>query len=159
MSSPLIPAPVRMPVPDHELLAELLAGKPDPRRRRGVRHQVGALIAVAVCAVLAGARGFTAIWEWARDAGSAALERLGLERGQGDESTLRRLFAHLDADRLDAVLGCLGAGQDSTRRGPQGGRDRRQDAPRRTRRRFFGPAPRRCPRSPVRGGARPGRGG
>ncbi|MFD6327844.1 ISAs1 family transposase [Streptomyces sp. NPDC058442] len=94
-----------MPVPDHELLVQLLAGIPDPRRRRGVRHPVGALIAVAVCAVVAGARGFTAIGEWARDAGSAALKRLGLERGGVDESTLRRLFARLDADRLDTVLG------------------------------------------------------
>jgi predicted transposase YbfD/YdcC len=70
-----------------------------------VRHPVGALIAVAVCAVVAGARGFTAIGEWARDAGGAALERLGLQRGGVDESTLRRLFARLDADRLDVVLG------------------------------------------------------
>ena len=94
-----------MPVPEHELLVQLLAGIPDPRRRRGVRHPVGALIAVAVSAVVAGARGFTAIGEWARDAGGAALERLGLQRGGVDESTLRRLFARLDADRLDVVLG------------------------------------------------------
>ncbi|WP_329134613.1 ISAs1 family transposase [Streptomyces sp. NBC_01476] len=94
-----------MPVPEHELLVQLLAGLPDPRRRRGVRHRVGALIAVAVCAVVAGARGFTAIGEWARDAGGAALERLGLQGGGVDESTLRRLFARLDADRLDVVLG------------------------------------------------------
>jgi predicted transposase YbfD/YdcC len=105
MSSSLIPAPVRTPVPEHELLVQLLAGIPDPRRRRGVRHPVSALIAVAVCAVVAGARGFTAIGEWARDAGGAALERLGLQRGGVDESTLRRLFARLDADRLDVVLG------------------------------------------------------
>ncbi|MYS32891.1 ISAs1 family transposase [Streptomyces sp. SID4920] len=78
---------------------------PDPRRRRGVRHPVGALIAVAVCAVMAGARGFTAIGEWARDAGGAALERLDLERGKVDESTLRRLFARLGGDRPDVVLG------------------------------------------------------
>ncbi|WP_245991579.1 ISAs1 family transposase, partial [Streptomyces spongiicola] len=94
-----------MLVPDHELLVDLLGRIPDPRRRRGVRHSVGALIAVAVCAVIAGARGFTAIGEWARDAGADALGRLGLERGSVDESTLRRLFARLDADRLDAVLG------------------------------------------------------
>ncbi|MDO0925027.1 transposase family protein [Streptomyces sp. TG1A-8] len=70
---------------------------------------MGALIAVAVCAVMAGARGFTAVGEWARDAGAVAMARLGLERGSVDESTLRRLFARLDADRLDAVLGAWAA--------------------------------------------------
>ncbi|MFJ8010002.1 ISAs1 family transposase [Streptomyces fagopyri] len=105
MPSPLIPDPVRTPAADHELLVRLLAGTPDPRRRRGVRHPMGALIAVAVCAVAAGARGFTTIGEWARDAGRVALDRLGPERGGVDELTLRRLFARRDADRLDAVLG------------------------------------------------------
>lgn len=109
MPSSLIPAPVRTPVLDHELLVHLLGRIPDPRRRRGVRHPVGALIAVAVCAVVAGARGFTAIGEWARDAGGGALARLGLERGGVDESTLRRLFARLDADLHDAVLGAWAA--------------------------------------------------
>jgi hypothetical protein len=98
-----------MPVPDHELLVDLLGRMPDPRRRRGVRHPVGALIAVAVCAVTAGARGFTAIGEWARDAGAVAVKQLGLVRGSVDESTLRRLFARLDADRLDVLLGTWAA--------------------------------------------------
>jgi hypothetical protein len=106
-------APVRTPVPDHEFLFDLLGRIPDPRRWRGVRHPVGALIAVAVCAVMAGARGFTAIGEWARDAGAVAMTRLGLERGSVDESTLRRLFARLDADCLDTVLG------PGSRRGPR----------------------------------------
>ncbi|MFE7752844.1 ISAs1 family transposase [Streptomyces sp. NPDC057428] len=109
MPSSRICAPVRTSVPDHELLVDLLGRIPDPRRRRGVRHAVGALIAVAVCAVMAGARGFTAIGEWARDAGAVAMTRLGLERDSVDESTLRRLFARLDADRLDAVLGAWAA--------------------------------------------------
>ncbi len=69
-----------------------------------VRHPVVALIAVAVCAVVAGARGFTAIGEWARDAGPVELGRLGL-RSAADESTFRRLFALLGADLLDRVLG------------------------------------------------------
>jgi len=33
------------------------------------------------------------------------MTRLGPERGSVDESTLRRLFARLDADRLDVALG------------------------------------------------------
>lgn len=48
--------------------------------------------------------GFTAIGQWARDAGSVELGRLGLRRGP-DESTLRRVFAVMDADGLDRVLG------------------------------------------------------
>ncbi|MGX1915571.1 ISAs1 family transposase [Streptomyces phaeochromogenes] len=39
----------------------------------------------------------------------ASLARLGLARGSVDESTLRRLFARLDADLLDAVLGAWAA--------------------------------------------------
>ncbi|WP_245880420.1 transposase family protein [Streptomyces zhaozhouensis] len=93
------------PVSHREYLVELLGQVPDPRKRRGIRHPVGGLIAVAVCAVLAGARGFTAVGEWAQDASVASLARLGLARGPVDESTLRRLFARLDADLLDAVLG------------------------------------------------------
>lgn len=109
MPSSRISAPTRTPVPGHELLIDLLGRMPDPRRRRGVRHPVGPLIAVAVCAVMAGARGFTAIGEWARDAGAVAMTQLGLARGSVDESTLRRLFARLDADRLDALLGAWAA--------------------------------------------------
>lgn len=59
--------------------------------------------------MVAGARGFTAIGEWARDAGGGLLAKLGLERGSVDESTLRRPFGRLDADRLDAVLGAWAA--------------------------------------------------
>jgi DDE_Tnp_1-associated len=35
----------------------------DPRRRRGVRHRLVVILGLAVCAVLAGARSFTAIAE------------------------------------------------------------------------------------------------
>lgn len=76
----------------------------DPRDRRGRRHTVAALLAVAVCAVLTGARGFTAIAQWAKDAGPARLAVLGMNR-VADESTFRRVFARLDADGLDQILG------------------------------------------------------
>ena len=40
----------------------------DPRHRRGVRYRLAVILGLAVCAVLAGARSFTAIAEWAADA-------------------------------------------------------------------------------------------
>lgn len=47
------------------------------------------------------AKRFTAIGEWTRDAGATNLA--GLVRTAA-ESTFRRLFARLDADRLDRAL-------------------------------------------------------
>lgn len=41
-------------------LLALLAKVTDPRHRRGIRHRLVAILALAVCAVLAGARSFTA---------------------------------------------------------------------------------------------------
>ncbi|GAB2473926.1 ISAs1 family transposase [Xylanimonas ulmi] len=82
----------------------MLAGVVDPRDPRGRRHTVAALLAVAVGAVLTGARGFTAIAQWAKDAGPARLAVLGM-RKVADESTFRRVFARLDADGLDQTLG------------------------------------------------------
>jgi predicted transposase YbfD/YdcC len=92
-------------VSSETLLVELLAKLPDPRARRGRRHPIGALVAVALCAVLTGARGFTAIAEWARDAGSSQLARLGIVRRCADESTFRRVLARLDPTTLEEVLG------------------------------------------------------
>jgi hypothetical protein len=49
-------------------LLTVLAGIADPRCRRGIRHRLPAILGLAVCAALAGARSFTAIAEWAADA-------------------------------------------------------------------------------------------
>ncbi|MEU1276337.1 transposase family protein [Streptomyces sp. NPDC005799] len=129
MSSSRISVPVRAPVPDHELLVDLLGRIPDPRRRRGIRHPAGALIAVAVCAVMAGARGFTAIGEWARDAGTVAMARLGLERGAGSGGRVDDATPVREAGRGPSRrrAGGVGRNADHTRRGPTGDRDRRQD--------------------------------
>jgi len=55
-------------------LLPALAAVPDPRARRGVRHRLAAILGLALCAVLAGARSFTAIAEWAADADQATRE-------------------------------------------------------------------------------------
>ncbi|WP_203960670.1 transposase family protein [Actinocatenispora thailandica] len=44
-------------------MVELLGRVADPRKRRGVRHRVGAVLAVALAATVAGARSFAGIAE------------------------------------------------------------------------------------------------
>lgn len=89
-------------VPEDLLTA--LTSVADPRQRRGVRHRLGVVLGVAVCAVLAGARSYTAIAEWARDLTPTIRSRLDLGRGAPCESTIRRLLQAVDAEELDAVI-------------------------------------------------------
>jgi hypothetical protein len=83
----------------------LLAAVPDPRARRGVRHRLAVIVSLALCAVLAGARSFLAIAEWAADADQATLDALGVTGVVPSESTFRRTLQKLDADALDDAAG------------------------------------------------------
>ena len=49
-----------IPPERHSDLVSHLAALPDPRDRRGLRHQLAGVLAVAVCAVLAGAAALNA---------------------------------------------------------------------------------------------------
>jgi predicted transposase YbfD/YdcC len=86
-------------------LLAVLAGVADPRHRRGVRHRLAAILGLAVCAVLAGARSFTAIAEWAADADPETLRVLGASGAAPSESTFRRTLQRLDADAFDELAG------------------------------------------------------
>jgi predicted transposase YbfD/YdcC len=97
------------------------AAVPDPRCRRGIRHQVHTILAVAAVAVLCGARSYTAIGEWAADAPQWLLTVLGARRRPGygrliapHEATLRRTIQSFDAELLDAVIGGWLAAQADT---------------------------------------------
>jgi predicted transposase YbfD/YdcC len=85
-------------------LVEALAAVPDPRAARGVRHGVLAVLLIAACAVLAGARSFVAIAEYAHDAGEAVLDALGIGVVVPHESTIRRVLQSVDASALEAAL-------------------------------------------------------
>lgn len=85
---------------------DLLAQVPDPRDPRGVRYPLAGILAVSVTAVLAGARSFAAIGSWAGDLPAQDLARLGVGSAP-EESTLRKLFARLDADKLDELIGAF----------------------------------------------------
>src|SRR5580704_7292473 len=86
-------------------LLPVLAAVPDPRARRGVRHRLAAILGLALCAVLAGARSFTAIAEWAADADQATRDALGVTGVVPCESTFRRTLQILAADALDDAAG------------------------------------------------------
>lgn len=90
----------------HRRLLSVLESVPDPRDRRGVRYPLAGVLALAVTAVVAGCRSFAAIGQWATEATGEHLAAFGLTRaGAPDESTLRKLFARIDADALDGAVG------------------------------------------------------
>src|SRR6266480_4447292 len=86
-------------------LLTVLAKVADPRHRRGVRHRLVVILGLAVCAVLAGARSFTAIAEWAADADQDTLRAFGVAGAVPSESTFRRVLQRLDADAFDDLAG------------------------------------------------------
>jgi predicted transposase YbfD/YdcC len=86
-------------------LLAVLARVTDPRHRRGVRYRLAVILGLAVCAVLAGARSFTAIAEWAADADQDTLRGLGAAGAVPSESTFRRTLQRLDAGVFDDLAG------------------------------------------------------
>jgi len=71
-----------------------------------VRYSLAGVLGLAVTATLAGCRSFAAIGQWATETAAHELAPFGLGSGRApDESTLRKLFARIDADALDRALG------------------------------------------------------
>ncbi|MGA5135434.1 transposase family protein [Streptomyces olivoreticuli] len=98
-------------------LAERLVRLTDPRRRRGVRHPFVAVLLIAASAVVAGARSYTAIGQWARSAPQQALARCGARlltslnvRIAPSRSTIRRIVCTV----------CPGGPADLTGEAPAG---------------------------------------
>ncbi|KPI11606.1 hypothetical protein OV450_8446 [Actinobacteria bacterium OV450] len=85
---------------------------PDPRDRRGRRHALASVLLTAACAVLAGARSYLAIGQWARPAPQDTLARLGFyPRGSfgvrlpASASTVRRVLVGVCPGGLADLLG------------------------------------------------------
>jgi DDE_Tnp_1-associated/Transposase DDE domain len=86
-------------------LLEVLAQVPDPRNPKGVRHPLSAILALAVLAMLTGARSYTAIAQFGRDKGFPLAAALGFRRGKTPaKSTLSVLFRALDVTAFEAAL-------------------------------------------------------
>ncbi len=109
-------------------LVEAFAEIPDPRKARGIRHGVLAIVLLGACAVLTGARSFAAIGEYAHDTGRAILERLGVGMVVPHASTIRRVLQDLDPDAVEAAMRSWALAQLADRPAPTGvpTRDQRQ---------------------------------
>jgi len=94
-------------------LEALLSAVTDPRARRGVRYRVGVVVGVAVCAVAAGARSYTAIAEWAHDLTPQARARLALGGRTPCEATIRRVLQRMDPEQLDRAVSAWLAQRDT----------------------------------------------
>lgn len=87
-------------------LAEVLKEVPDPRKTQGKRHELAAVLVLAVCAMLCGSRSLYAIAQWGRDHGPMMAQALGFKRKKTPcVATLHRVFKKLDRDKFEAVLG------------------------------------------------------
>ncbi|MGH4025225.1 MAG: ISAs1 family transposase [Pseudonocardiaceae bacterium] len=93
-------------------LLEQLRTVVDPRKRRGVRHQLVSILAVAAAAVVAGARSYVAAAQWAAHAPAEVLAALQVRVDPRTgmfvvphESTIRRTLQACDGDLLDKALG------------------------------------------------------
>lgn len=87
---------------------------PDPRSPQGQRHPLASVLALAVVAVMAGARSPTAIAQFGRDRGEDFARLLGFTRPRSIGATmLHYLFKRLDASVLETALQRWLAGQQA----------------------------------------------
>jgi len=86
-------------------LLEVLAQVPDPRSRHGRRHPLSAILALAVVAMLSGAKSYQAIAQFGRDKGFPLAHALGFTRGKTPtKSTFSVLFRILDVHAFETLL-------------------------------------------------------
>ena len=81
-------------------LLQALGAVPDPRRRRGRRHSLQSILLLALSAVMAGARSYAAIADWA----AVAEHAVAVCGRPPHASTIRRLLGRLDVAALEAAL-------------------------------------------------------
>jgi hypothetical protein len=148
-------------------LLECFAAVPDPRRRRGIRHPLASVLALALAAVLSGNKEMDDVTAWVRAAPPQVPAACGARRnGLGarvapSPDTVERIFAALGAQALASCAGAylalrslpgyLPRGRPGLAARHHGGR---QGGARRGRRRRAGPVPagRRRPRHRGRAG-------
>jgi len=85
-------------------LLSFLAQVPDPRSRHGRQHPLSAILAVACCAIMCGARGYTAIGQWAQYQDITLMHRLGFTRRPPKAGGIRKVLIAVDIKALEHAL-------------------------------------------------------
>ena len=86
-------------------LLEVMGRLPDPRSGHGRRHPLGAILGLAICAMLCGSRSLYAISQWGRDQGLEVSGALGFTRERTPcVSTLHQVFSRLDREAFEELL-------------------------------------------------------
>lgn len=95
-----------------EDLRQRLWELPDHRKKKGKLHQFATILTIAIGAVLGGARGYTAIAEWASRLHQGQMKRLRARFNHRtnrfevpSEPTIRRVLQSCDADAVERVFG------------------------------------------------------
>lgn len=103
--------PMKLSRSKADKLLRILMSLPDSRHRRGRRHDQASVLAVAICAVLCGARSYVAIAEWAGRCRQNFLQRLGCRKDPSSKSytppsepTIRRVLQGINAEQVDRAL-------------------------------------------------------
>jgi hypothetical protein len=86
-------------------LIEVFAAIPDFRKPRGKRHPLTAIFALACCAMVCGARSYSAMAAWGRNDGTRIAPALGFTHAPPCAATLHTIFRHVDRDECETHLG------------------------------------------------------
>jgi len=103
--------PMKLSENDAHLLHKALLTIPDSRMPRGIRHHRLAILSIAICAIICGAKSFDAIAQWAKACSQKMLKRLGCRKKPGtdlyeppSEPAIRRFLQSLDGQAVDSAI-------------------------------------------------------
>jgi hypothetical protein len=92
--------PAPLSAADSIRLVQAFGSVPDPRRARGRRHGLQAVLLLGLQAVMAGASSWVAIAQWA----TTAPQALSICGAPPSASTFRRVLTAVDVTALEAAL-------------------------------------------------------
>jgi len=95
----------KLPLEKKGGLIDVLRTVQDPRSRQGRRHPQISVLAIATCAMLSGAKSFSAIYDWSEKLSSKQLRNLYCRRGKSPSvSTIKRVLQKIDPQEFDRKI-------------------------------------------------------